>query len=90
MRKTKTGWRQTSRSQRARWRLHAQPWYPRAAILPVRRCVRLHPGWFWTFAPRPGERPGTDGILDLGEIDRMQAEVEIYQTRIGEVSVGDR
>ena len=38
---------------------------------------------------RPGERPGTDGILDLGEIDRMQAEVEVYQTQIGQVSVGD-
>lgn len=38
---------------------------------------------------RAGERPGTDGILDLGEIDRMQAEVEVYQTQIGQVSVGD-
>jgi HlyD family secretion protein len=47
------------------------------------------PGVVLDIRARPGERPGTDGILDLGEIDRMQAEVEIYQTRIGEVSVGD-
>jgi HlyD family secretion protein len=39
---------------------------------------------------RPGERPGTDGILDMGEVDRMVAEVEVYQSRIGAVEVGDR
>ena len=39
---------------------------------------------------RPGERPGEDGILDMGEVDRMVAEVEVYQSRIGAVEVGDR
>ncbi len=39
---------------------------------------------------RPGERPGAEGILDMGNVDRMVAEVEVYQSRIGVVEVGDR
>lgn len=39
---------------------------------------------------RPGERPGMDGILDMGEVDRMVAEIEVYQSRIGAVEVGNR
>lgn len=38
---------------------------------------------------RPGERPGEDGILDMGEVDRMIAEVEVYQSRIDAVEIGD-
>ncbi|WP_249695163.1 HlyD family efflux transporter periplasmic adaptor subunit [Stappia sp. WLB 29] len=37
---------------------------------------------------RPGERPGERGILDMGDIDRMMAEVEVYQSRIGAVETG--
>lgn len=37
---------------------------------------------------RPGERPGDDGILDLGDIERMMAEIEVYQTDIGRVEPG--
>lgn len=38
---------------------------------------------------RPGERPGERGILDMGDIDKMMAEIEIYQSRIGAVETGD-
>ena len=38
---------------------------------------------------RPGERPGERGILDMGDIDKMMAEVEVYQSRIGAVALGD-
>ena len=37
---------------------------------------------------RPGEKPGAPGIMTLGNIDEMTAEIEIYQTLIGRVSVG--
>jgi HlyD family secretion protein len=36
----------------------------------------------------PGERPGEDGILNLGDLDRMVAEVEVYETEIGAVEPG--
>ncbi|UWR21358.1 HlyD family efflux transporter periplasmic adaptor subunit [Sulfitobacter sp. S190] len=36
-----------------------------------------------------GERPGTDGILNLGDIAQMTVEAEVYQTLIGRVSIGD-
>ncbi|WP_158270029.1 HlyD family efflux transporter periplasmic adaptor subunit [Litoreibacter ponti] len=36
-----------------------------------------------------GERPGNDGILDLGDIRQMTVEAEVYQTLIGRVSIGD-
>lgn len=38
---------------------------------------------------KPGERPPTTGILNLGNTDKMTVEVEVYQTLIGRVSVGD-
>ncbi|RYH07600.1 HlyD family efflux transporter periplasmic adaptor subunit [Tropicimonas sp. IMCC6043] len=34
---------------------------------------------------RPGERPGSDGLMTLGQTERMVARVEIYQTEIGRV-----
>ena len=37
---------------------------------------------------RPGERPGERGILDMGDIDRMMAEIEVYQSRIGAIETG--
>mgnify|MGYP001572162837 FL=1 len=38
---------------------------------------------------RPGERPGTEGIIDLGDISQMTVEAEVYQTMIGRVTIGD-
>ena len=37
---------------------------------------------------RPGERPGTDGVMQIGDIDRMTAVLEIYQSEIGRVRLG--
>ena len=37
---------------------------------------------------RPGERPGSEGLMTLGQTERMIARVEIYQTEIGRVSEG--
>ena len=36
-----------------------------------------------------GERPGAQGILDLGDTAQMTVEAEVYQTLIGRVAVGD-
>jgi HlyD family secretion protein len=38
---------------------------------------------------KPGERPPASGILNLGNTDKMTVEVEVYQTLIGRVSIGD-
>ncbi|WP_342070328.1 HlyD family efflux transporter periplasmic adaptor subunit [Yoonia algicola] len=38
---------------------------------------------------RPGERPGTAGIIDLGDTSQMTVEAEVYQTMIGRVTIGD-
>ncbi|MEQ1647744.1 MAG: HlyD family efflux transporter periplasmic adaptor subunit [Hyphomicrobiaceae bacterium] len=46
-------------------------------------------GTVLTVHVRAGEKPGTKGILNLGDIDHMTAEVEIYQTQIGSVGIGD-
>ncbi len=46
-------------------------------------------GTVLTIHVRPGEKPGNLGILNLGNLERMTAEVEVYQTQIGHVSVGD-
>jgi HlyD family secretion protein len=46
-------------------------------------------GTVLTINVHPGERPGTQGILNLGNIDVMTVEVEVYQTQIGAVAVGD-
>jgi HlyD family secretion protein len=37
----------------------------------------------------PGEKPGSRGLMNLGNIDRMKVEVEVYQTMIGRVALGD-
>ncbi len=37
---------------------------------------------------RPGEKPGTEGILDIGNVQRMTAELEVYQSEISSVAVG--
>lgn len=38
---------------------------------------------------RPGERPGTAGIADLGDTSQMTIEVEVYQSMIARVALGD-
>ena len=37
---------------------------------------------------RPGEKPGNSGIVDIGNTDRMTAEIEVYQSEIARVEVG--
>jgi HlyD family secretion protein len=37
---------------------------------------------------RPGERPGDEGILELGNSERMEAVVEVYESDIGRVRLG--
>ena len=39
---------------------------------------------------RPGERPGSDGILELGATDRMEAVAEVYESDIDRVRLGQR
>lgn len=46
-------------------------------------------GTVLTVHVRAGEKPGSKGILNLGNIDRMTVEIEVYQTQIGSVGVGD-
>lgn len=38
---------------------------------------------------RAGERPGSAGIIDLGDTSQMTVEAEVYQTMIGRVTIGD-
>lgn len=44
-------------------------------------------GTILSITTRPGEKPGAGGILNLGDIDHMKAEVEVYQTEIARVAV---
>jgi len=37
---------------------------------------------------RPGERPGPLGIAEIGDIDRMIAKIEIYQSEIAAIRIG--
>jgi HlyD family secretion protein len=37
---------------------------------------------------RAGERPGDDGILELGASDRMEALIEVYESDVDRVAVG--
>jgi HlyD family secretion protein len=39
---------------------------------------------------RVGEKPGDQGIATLGNVDRMAAELEVYQTDISRVALGQR
>lgn len=47
-------------------------------------------GTVLTIHVRPGEKPGSKGVMNIGNIERMTVEVEIYQTQIGFVRKGDR
>ena len=46
-------------------------------------------GTVLTIHVRPGEKPGSQGLMNLGDIERMKVEVEIYQTLIGRVALRD-
>lgn len=46
-------------------------------------------GTVLTVHVRPGEKPGSQGLMNLGDIERMKVEVEVYQTLIGQVALGD-
>jgi len=37
---------------------------------------------------RAGERIGSDGVLELGATDRMRAVIEVYQTEVGRIQMG--
>ncbi|MFK8033449.1 MAG: HlyD family efflux transporter periplasmic adaptor subunit [Hyphomicrobiales bacterium] len=37
---------------------------------------------------RPGEKPGQDGVVDIGNIEEMTVEVEVFQNQIGLVEIG--
>ncbi len=41
-----------------------------------------------SIANRPGERPSAGGMMNLGALDRMKVEIEIYQSRIGQIALG--
>jgi len=47
-------------------------------------------GTVLTIHARPGERPATQGILTFGDVDTMMVEIEVHQTQIGRIAVGDR
>jgi HlyD family secretion protein len=46
-------------------------------------------GTVLTILVRPGEKPGAAGILKLGNLEQMWAEIEVFQTQIGYVALGD-
>lgn len=46
-------------------------------------------GTVLTIHARPGEKPGQNGLMTLGDLSHMTVEVEIYQTQIGRIAVGD-
>ncbi len=46
-------------------------------------------GTVLTVLVRPGEKPGAAGVLKLGNTDRMKAEIEVFQTQIGFIALGD-
>lgn len=46
-------------------------------------------GTVLTIHVRPGEKPGSRGLMNLGNLERMGAEVEVYQTQIGRVALGN-
>lgn len=38
---------------------------------------------------RSGEKPGEQGVADIGDLEAMKVEIEVYQTEIGRVALGD-
>jgi len=39
---------------------------------------------------RPGERVGSDGLLDMGATDAMMVKAEVYESDVGRLQVGQR
>jgi HlyD family secretion protein len=46
-------------------------------------------GTVLTIHANPGEKPGTQGLMTLGNIERMTVEVEVYQAQIARVALGN-
>jgi HlyD family secretion protein len=42
-----------------------------------------------TIEARPGERPGPEGILRLADLERMNLAIDVYETQVGRIAVGD-
>lgn len=60
------------------------------AILDLSRATVVAPiaGTILDINVTRGQRPPADGVMLMGETDRMMAEVEIWQDRIAQVSIG--
>lgn len=58
--------------------------------LDTRRALVVAPiaGTILDIKATPGQRPPTEGIMEMGDTSQMMAEVEIYQDRIGSVRPG--
>lgn len=58
--------------------------------LDTRRALVVAPiaGTILDIKTTPGQRPPTEGIMEMGDTSQMMAEVEIYQDRIGSVRPG--
>ena len=37
---------------------------------------------------RVGEKPSTNGVVTIGDVTRMTAELEVYQTNVGQIALG--
>ena len=58
--------------------------------LPDGELVAPFTGTVLEIFARPGERPGSDGVLSIGRSDQMEAVLEVYESDIGRVRVGQR
>ena len=58
--------------------------------LPDGELVAPFSGTVLEIFARPGERPGSDGVLSIGRSDQMEAILEVYESDIGRVRVGQR
>ena len=55
--------------------------------LPDGELVAPFSGTVLEIFARPGERPGSDGVLSIGRSDQMEAVLEVYESDIGRVRV---
>ena len=58
--------------------------------LPDGELVAPFSGTVLEIFARPGERPGSKGVLSIGRSDQMEALLEVYESDIGRVRVGQR
>ena len=58
--------------------------------LPDGELVAPFSGTVLEIFARPGERPGSEGVLSIGRSDQMEAVLEVYESDIGRVRVGQR